>query len=156
MSAKRVSIGKLLMRLLIGENKMGTWTRVRGQMVVGDWQAEKLEMALGKVMIAFSCSQEEWEKAFDLSDSDKTAMPMGSEGSIQWDAYHNKQKRHIVIDVYGNLRDFMDVDHIKQWFWKACAELDSQYAILEINDIASVSTFIDESRELFKIEKDMY
>lgn len=132
---------------------MGTWTKVRGQIVVGDWQAEKLEAALGKVVNIYA-SDVEWDTAHRLSEAHKSAMPMGSEGSLQWDAYHNKAEQRIVVDIHGNLRDFVDIDHIKQWFWAACAKLNVMSAFLEINDIANMSIFIDESKELFRMEKD--
>lgn len=95
---------------------MSQWTHVCGCIrvdairgIIGD-TPETLRIKLGKIV------------RFEDGNSEST-MPCGSEGSIQYDIIVNPDKEDLaayVVPIWGDLRDYSNVEGIKKWFNGVC------------------------------------
>ena len=69
-------------------------------------------------------------------DSYETKIPCGSEGSLAYEVIENPDKHSIAaytIPIWGDLRDYDDVDEIEKWFYDSCKNLWVRDAVLNIN-----------------------
>lgn len=120
---------------------MSRWTHVAGIFRVdflrmgepGELEAlkENIKEILGPI-IRWGDDEEVWSKG--------TTLPMGSEGSIEYNILINPHESSValaVIPVWGDLRDFgteTQVNGIEEWFNSVCEQLWIRQAILEIQD----------------------
>lgn len=80
-----------------------------------------------------------YDDLFDFDGEYKTT-PMGSEGSLEINIYHNPEKDHLAstqVSVFGDLRDFggeEDIQELKQWFDECCSKFIIRQAIIQIHD----------------------
>lgn len=100
---------------------MSTWTHVAGviraygvqDMATGhDWDS-----IIGKECL-WGSNSEAWK---DADDHPEEYMPLGSEGTLQKSIWVNPDKSDMTaytISVFGDLRDWYDVDAIVEWFKK--------------------------------------
>ena len=91
---------------------MSTWTHVVGCIRVDGlpsiepnvFSKQKIKDILG-----LPCTYEKW--------NDETALPCGSEGSIQYEIIeYSTGLPWLSIPVWGDLRDYEDVEEIKKWW----------------------------------------
>jgi len=110
---------------------MSQWTHVTGAIRV-DWiiNAGNRGAAIRLVKSVFgkTCnpksSQEEWQAC---------TVPRGSEGSLQYHIHeYDTGLPWVIVPVWGDLRDYDNVDEIRQWFFSVCQQLLIRQAILEI------------------------
>lgn len=62
-----------------------------------------------------------------MDEDYKTTLPCGSEGSIQYDIIVNPNKEELaayVVPIWGDLRDYSNVEEIKNWFNGVCDSID--------------------------------
>ena len=72
-----------------------------------------------KDIIGEPCLVEKW--------NDKTTIPCGSEGSLEYIINENEDIRFIpayVVTIYGDLRDYEDVDAIYDWLYNLCKQIE--------------------------------
>lgn len=139
---------------------MSFWTHVAGIIRVDSMRAFEDENPI---------SYEDHVKAFEkilgkhysfrdtwLDNFNKEEIPRGSEGSLNWSLWVNPEVNAVpayTISIFGDLRDYTDVDAIKAWFKKACLKLDVRQAVITIDAFGSASeVYIYEEPELRKLE----
>ena len=110
---------------------MSVWTHVCGCIRVDSLrlspehsskQKEKVREALGNIV--------EYGE-----DADKTTIPCGSEGSLEYEILENPDECSIaafVVPVWGDLRDYDDADAIKEWFESVLVNLWVRNAVITI------------------------
>lgn len=77
-------------------------------------------------------------KIVDFGDDDdwNTLLPCGSEGSLKYEVIPNPSLNSLsafTIPVWGDLRDYDNVDEIISWFEGVCRNLWIRQAIIEID-----------------------
>ena len=130
---------------------MSLWTRVVGAVWIQSYVTDerynknikKLRRHIGKP-VKFN------------SKNTSTKLPMGSEGSLQY----NIQKIYedeIILNVYGNLRDFSNIDTIYDWLNEYINNkyLNSINMVVVSTTISAVST-ISEAVFTFNDEADKW
>lgn len=82
---------------------------------------------------------EEWRKyresVMDAEEHPDGYMPFGSEGSLHKSVWTNPDESHMaayVITVFGDLRDYDDVDAIKKWFIDSCRKCSIRQAVCDV------------------------
>lgn len=76
---------------------------------------------------------------YDELDSSKV-LPMGSEGSLEMNIWHNPDHRDLAsttVSVFGDLRDFggnEGLEKLKKWFDDCCKSFMVRQAIMQIID----------------------
>lgn len=77
--------------------------------------------------------------SYNERDNEKT-LPMGSEGTLQMNIWHNPDKGCIAstsVSVFGDLRDYggEDIEKLKEWFNGCCNnEFRVRQAVIQIID----------------------
>ena len=92
---------------------MSIWTHVVGairidglpQMIETD-TADSISKIIGPMCL---WEDDNWDK--------KSTLPCGSEGSLQYKIIeHDKGLSWIIVPIWGDLRDYDDVNEIRQWW----------------------------------------
>lgn len=103
---------------------MSKWTHVSGVIRIDDFSfishrkrntSKTVEKIIGPM-----CLFEKWNK--------HSKLPTGSEGSIEYKVVQNKDESSIArftVVFYGDLRDYDDLEEIKQWFIKLREEIEA-------------------------------
>lgn len=104
---------------------MSTWTHVTGIIraySIQDMVPERdWDSVIGKECL-WGSNSERWK---DADEHPEEYMPCGSEGTLQKSIWVNPDKSDVnsyVISVFGDLRDWDDVDPIIEWFKKLVKE----------------------------------
>lgn len=100
---------------------MSQWTHVCGciriDSITHQGMEEKIKEALGDI-ISYDSPSNDW----DMADCcPELFTPFGSEGGIKYSIWENPKHNHIAaytVSIWGDLRDYQNVDEIKQWFNK--------------------------------------
>ena len=111
---------------------MSTWTHVCGSVRIDDMsflkqkrnQIKDVEKILGKM-----CTWNNWY--------DKCKLPMGSEGSIEYKVIQNTDEDSLArfdILIYGDLRDYDDLEEIKNWFISLKEKFENNESFMCIRD----------------------
>jgi len=107
---------------------MSQWTHVCGCIRVdalrflGIDEKENIERVLGHIVNYGDSSYE-------------TTIPCGSEGSLNYQIIENPDKSSMAaftVPIWGDLRDYGDVEEIKNWFKSACDKLMIRNAVINI------------------------
>lgn len=56
-------------------------------------------------------------------DKDEKYLPMGSEGTLKISIWKNPDENAIAsttVSVFGDLRNYIDIDSIEKWFYDCC------------------------------------
>lgn len=97
---------------------MSQWTHVCGSIRIddlGEMPREELVEKLGRVL-HYDDDETVWD---DARKHPERFTPMGSEGGIEYEIYTNPDKSdtaRYVVSIFGDLRDYTDVNAIKEWF----------------------------------------
>lgn len=103
---------------------MSKWTHVSGVIRIDDFSfisrrkrntSKTVEKIIGPV-----CLFEKW--------NENSKLPTGSEGSIEYNVIQSKDESSIArftVVFYGDLRDYDDLQEIKQWFIKLREEIEA-------------------------------
>lgn len=98
---------------------MSTWTHVAGIIRaygVQNWESDHdWDSIIGKECL-WGASRETWK---DADEHPEEYMPCGSEGTLQKSIWVNPDKSDVnayTISVFGDLRDWYDVNAIIVWF----------------------------------------
>ena len=62
-------------------------------------------------------------------------IPCGSEGPIKYDIWINRDRSCIAaytVSIFGDLRDYDDIEEIESWFRNACENLLVRNAVIHI------------------------
>lgn len=107
---------------------MSQWTHVCGCIRVDAIRGiepnceKKIKEALGRIV---NYGDESYE----------TIIPCGSEGSLEYHIIENPDPYSLAaftVPIWGDLRDYDDVEEIKQWFKSACDKLFVRNAVINI------------------------
>ena len=95
---------------------MSQWTHVCGCI--------RVDAIRGLMGDTPSTLQKKLGRIVEYEDEDyETTLPCGSEGSIQYDIIVNPHKEDLaayVVPIWGDLRDYSNVEEIKNWFNGVC------------------------------------
>ena len=121
---------------------MSVWTHVAGVARVDDLRLDSSEDEIRKVNkyfdrifgkeLKYEDSSENWDYA---ESHESEYMPMGSEGSLTKSIWINSERDHVTaytVSVFGDLRDYKDVDAIIDWFSEACSKCTIRQAIITV------------------------
>lgn len=123
---------------------MSIWTHVAGVIRV-DWlrifdddgKAE-IEKIIGK-----PCLYNDWYP--------ETTIPCGSEGSLEYSIHENPNKHALaayVVSIWGDLRDYDNVDAIGEWFKDICVKCGAvRNAVIQIECENGVRSVIEYNAE---------
>ena len=118
---------------------MSIWTHVNAVFRLDSMfpiQDEEIEKIFGK-KVAF----DDLSKHYKKQGKTKT-LPMGSEGSLEMSIWHNPDAYCIpstTVSIFGDLRDYDDVEGLKTWFDSACGSIPPskgywiRQAVIQIN-----------------------
>lgn len=119
---------------------MSVWTHIAGVIRIDDLRleehpheeiVEKIDSVIGKECL-WSSPKEIWE---DAVANPTKYMPMGSEGSLQKSIWINPDPScaaAYVVSIWGDLRDFDNVEEIKEWFNSICGKMWVRNAVITI------------------------
>lgn len=65
----------------------------------------------------------------------QTKLPIGREGSIQYNIWTNPDPCYITaynVAIFGDIRDYDNIQEIKGWFNDVCNQLDIRDAVLSV------------------------
>lgn len=130
---------------------MSCWTHVAGIIRVDSISRKiNFEKLLGK-QLKYDSPISDWEEADTYPDK---YTPYGSEGGIQYSIWENPDKACMAkysVSIFGDLRDFYDIDKIKEWFCDVLQAVWVRDAVLSINcDICSQKVIITQNDEVKK------
>lgn len=98
---------------------MSIWTQINGSITIRDLFQElgwgrKINKAMLEEILGKTCSFESGDDEWDAC-----TVPCGSEGSLQY-FIHKVDSTYVawIISIIGSLRDYENVNEIKQWFKK--------------------------------------
>lgn len=103
---------------------MSKWTHVVGTIRLDDYSfiskpkrntAKDVEKIIGP-----TCSFKKW--------NNNTKLPTGSEGSVEYKVIQNRDESSVArftVVFWGDLRDYDDLEEIKQWFMHLREELET-------------------------------
>lgn len=111
---------------------MSIWTHVAGVIRIDGFPGYTeefdnetvLDRAVGKVL-NFHDDAVRWN---DADEHPYDFMPCGSEGSLERSLWTNPDPSHMArwtLTVFGDLRDYDDVNAIIEWFKNRCAKIHS-------------------------------
>lgn len=107
---------------------MSIWTHVNGNIRIDSLRFDNNEISTIKNILG---------KIIHFDDNDyKTNLPCGSEGSLEYNIVENPNESDISafsVSIFGDLRDYDDVDYIEKWFNNILNEFLIRNAVLEIN-----------------------
>lgn len=135
---------------------MSVWTHINGSIRIDSIHfldnLNKADIAkiLGKIVT--------WEDLMEDTSEIATELPMGSEGSLQYTIWENPDSSDITrftVNIWGDLRDYRDLDAIKKWFEKV---LNSGFMIrsavleVEVEYLEHVILVAHEADSKFKLK----
>ena len=114
---------------------MSIWTHVAGVARVDDIcfdgkhyiDLAKLKRRLGRMAL--------WEDEDAEESWDKCKLPLGSEGSVEYTLDTNPDNCCLsahVLTVWGNLRDYQDIEGVVKWWKKTLRKLSLRQAVLTV------------------------
>ena len=116
---------------------MSNWTHVAGIMRVdairplgGEYNFTEI---LGKEL-HFDSSSSLWDEA---EENPEKFLPMGQEGSLKMSVWDNPRKEELAaytVSIFGDLRDYHDVDSIIEWFQGKCKMLPIRQACITVSN----------------------
>lgn len=115
---------------------MSVWTHVAGIIRVDSMRAfyddieeDKAEFRILNEAIGRECDYESDSAVWaDLDKHQNLYMPCGSEGTLKKSIWVNPDPSYMsayTISVFGDLRDFDNVEEVAEWFINACKKIES-------------------------------
>lgn len=108
---------------------MSTWTHVAAifridavKGFLGPQSKDDIKMVLGPIA-RFNGLEEDW---------DACTLPLGSEGSLEYDIWENENHHMIdafTVSVFGDLRDYYETESIEEWFNSLCSKFMVRQAV---------------------------
>ena len=115
---------------------MSTWTHCAGIIRVNAIRLNKNDILDFDSIVGKECLFDDdisvWE---DMDEHPENYMPCGSEGSLHKSIWVNPDTDCLAaftVSVFGDLRDYSDVDAIKTWFIGVCNKLFVREAVITI------------------------
>ena len=76
-------------------------------------------------------------------------LPFGSEGSLHMSVWENPKVNHLAaytVSVFGDLRDYSDIEKIMNWFDEKCKLVRIRQAVITVDNGNEVETktYVDE------------
>lgn len=99
---------------------MSTWTHVAGSIRIDDFS---------------TTIEEHKKKAAEIIRTAFKNIPCGSEGPFNLKIYINRQLHYFaafVLTIYGDLRDYDNIEEIENWFNSVCSKFIIRQAVLTI------------------------
>lgn len=122
-----------------GKNKiMSNWTHVAAVIRIddfrfGDFTEPDWDKIFGKELL-YDELYEKWEEADKYPER---YLPMGSEGSLHKNVWVNHDKSSATaytVSIFGDLRDYDDLDEIINWFKEKCGMLNTRQATIVVSN----------------------
>lgn len=136
------------MRVLVKGGSMSIWTHVAGCIRV-DGFIDQSGSEDGKAEEKISSSM---GKIINFADDDYTTIiPCGSEGSLKYKWLRNEHTSAINIGqilIWGDLRDYSNVDEIEKWLTEIVANLEKNHLYLR-DGVVSVDAESNDDRFIF-------
>ena len=137
---------------------MSIWTHAAGTVRVDGLDRDlSWDEVFGKVLRYGD--GEAWE---ELDKNPEAFMPFGSEGSLERSVWENPDEcclASYTVSVFGDLRDYDDIDAVLDWFEGACKKLWVRNAVLEVEcetGRSAVAYWNDEKEELVRHYFNLY
>lgn len=107
---------------------MSIWTHVNGNIRIDSMrfsgsEVSKINSVLGKIV---NYDDEDWS----------TTLPCGSEGSLEYNIWENPRESSLSaysVSIWGDLRDYSNIEEIKRWFNFIIKQFMVRDAILSIS-----------------------
>lgn len=123
---------------IIGKKIPNYWNKyneIRDKLeVTGEYKCDLKEVLNNKEFQEFL---NEYEAACnEQKEHPELYIPAGGEGCLDYDIWENPESRHMscyTVSVFGDLRDYNDVDAIKAWFKRVCERLMIRQAVCNID-----------------------
>lgn len=133
---------------------MSNWTHVAGIIRIddfrfGDFTEPDWDKIFGKEL-RYEDGYDKWEEAEDYPEH---FMPLGSEGSLSKSIWVNPDKScatAYTVSIFGDLRDYDDLDGIINWFKEKCGMLNTRQATIVVSN-----GFIDNKVWSFSFEEEI-
>lgn len=106
---------------------MSNWTHVAGIIRIDSIRIFENNIDFDKLIgkeIEYDSSLTEWDTAYEHPEE---YMPFGSEGSLQKSIWVNPDKDCLsayTVSVFGDLRDYDDLQEVVKWFKITCSKFD--------------------------------
>lgn len=106
---------------------MSVWTHINGNIRVDGIGGLTDEPDFGEILGKVTNYYDE--------ETVETILPEGSEGSLDYNVWKNPRKHDVFtysVSIFGDLRDYEDVDYIERWFDEVCKKLWIRQASLQV------------------------
>ena len=114
---------------------MSVWTHVAAIFRVDSLRFANEDFDFGKVF-GKECLWRSDSKTWDDQRANPDSyLPTGSEGSLRISVWDNPDKHHLAaytVSVFGDLRDYDDVDALGKWFRKTCRKTWIRQAVCHV------------------------
>ena len=115
---------------------MSQWTHVNASFrvdgVLKYLTNKEIEKVIGKPYLW----EDDYDDFFDSNDNPKfKLLPRGSEGSLEYSVWNNPDDQCLAlqtITVFGDLRDYSNVDELEIWFRNVCKYLYIRQSVIQI------------------------
>ena len=117
---------------------MSVWTHVNASFRLdsfGSIDDSEIIKTFGKAVDYEHFDEIEYDENLEVKDKDQY-LPMGSEGTLCMNIWHNPDKHCIastIVNVFGDLRDFDSIEEIKNWFNKCCSRFWVRQAVCQVD-----------------------
>lgn len=117
---------------------MSKWTSVNAS-----FRIQKFTTVTEREILDVFGRQSNSYNSFDNEDAEKL-LPKGSEGTLNINIWINNDESDTnvaTVNVFGDLRDFDDVDEIEKWFNDCCGAIAVKQAVCQVYANDSVEIF---------------
>ena len=114
---------------------MSQWTHVCGCVRIDSLEHESVNSRIETVFGKTVCWGSPTEMWGEQENYPELYTPTGSEGGIQYDVWENPKKYIAAshsVSIFGDLRDYNNVEEIIEWFNKICKAFVIRDAVLNI------------------------
>lgn len=123
---------------------MSIWTHVAAVFRIDGIQKYGAELDWDK-LIGKECLWESDDKVWDdYKKNPQDYLPMGSEGSLQRSVWVNPDGSSLAaytVTVFGDLRDYSNLDEIVDWFKNTCAKFWIRQAVITVTNGMETKTY---------------
>lgn len=119
---------------------MSTWTHVAGVVRVDAIRIGTIAEPNWDDIFGKECAYEESRSVWhDLDEHPEKYMPCGSEGTLQKVVWTNPKEHYVAaytVSIFGDLRDWYDVNAIVEWFKKIVTndDLNVRNAVITVTN----------------------
>ena len=143
---------------------MSIWTHVASIIRIDSFRLldDSLSKSTKELFLDIFGKECHWESPeeiwIDAENHPENYLPMGSEGSLKMSIWKNPSRSSMAaytVSIFGDLRDYDDLNAIKTWFKTACDKVLVRQAVITATneyDDYLIYDYILDTREKFKID----